>query len=101
MPVALSCLCLSPTAFAETSTGKGDASSGVVEAVTAAGDKVRLFPTGKWEYVDPKKAEEARPQVQAYEEKQAKAQGGIFGVGRKIQEGDKDYNRGSLNPKMR
>ncbi len=25
------------------------------------------------------------------------AQGGRFGIGRKVYEGDKDYNRGSLN----
>ena len=29
------------------------------------------------------------------------AQGGIFGIGRTIMPGDKDYNRGTLNPKMR
>ena len=77
----------------------------VLDAVTSDGDKVRLLPNGRWEYVDTKKAEEVRPQVQAYEEQkareQAKGQGGLFGVGRRIQEGDKDYNRGSLNPKMR
>ena len=28
-------------------------------------------------------------------------QGQLFGIGRKIQAGDKDYNRGTLNPKMR
>lgn len=76
-----------------------------LDAVTSNGDKVRLFPNGRWEYVDAKKAEEVRPQVQAYEEQkareQAKGQGGLFGVGRRIQESDKDYNRGSLNPKMR
>jgi hypothetical protein len=28
-------------------------------------------------------------------------QGGLFGVGRRICPGDPDYNRGSLNPKLR
>jgi hypothetical protein len=29
------------------------------------------------------------------------AQGGFLGLGRKVYEGDRDYNRGSLNPAKR
>jgi len=69
----------------------------VVEATTANGEKVRLLPSGRWEYVDPKKAEPQRKEREAEAEKERTAQGGWFG-GRKVYEGDKDYNRGSLNP---
>ena len=74
-----------------------------VEAVTVNGDKVRLFPNGRWEYVDAAKAAAAQQKAAAYPENQARpegGQGGLFGVGRIIVPGDKDYNRGSLNPKL-
>ena len=74
-----------------------------VEAVTVNGDKVRLFPNGRWEYVDAAKAATAQQKAAAYPENQTRpegAQGGLFGVGRIIMPGDKDYNRGSLNPKL-
>ena len=74
---------------------------GVIEATTVAGEKVRLLSSGRWEYADPKKAE---PQRKAHAEEQARernAQGGWFGLGRKVYEGDKDYNRGTLNPARR
>jgi hypothetical protein len=77
------------------------AQDGAVEATTASGEKVRLLANGRWEYADPKKAE---PQRKAYEDeldRERKAQGGWFGLGRKIYEGDKDYNRGTLNPARR
>jgi hypothetical protein len=74
-----------------------------VDATTASGDKVRLFPNGRWEYVDAKKAEAQKPVVQAYDKKHddetAAEQGGLFGIGRKIKPGDPDYNRGSLGGK--
>jgi hypothetical protein len=74
-----------------------------VEATTGAGEKVRLFPNGRWEYVDAKKAEAQKPVVQAYDKKQddekSREQGGLFGLGRKIKPGDPDYNRGSLGGK--
>ena len=74
-----------------------------LEATTGGGDKVRLFPNGRWEYVDAKKAEVQKPVVQAYEKKQdedkSREQGGLFGLGRKIKPGDPDYNRGSLGGK--
>ena len=75
-----------------------------VEAVTVNGEKVRLFPNGRWEYVDAAKALAAAQQAAAYPENQTRpegAQGGLFGIGRTVMPGDKDYNRGSLNPKMR
>jgi len=74
-----------------------------VEAVTVNGEKVRLFPNGRWEYVDATKAVAAQQTAAKYPENQTRpegAQGGLFGVGRIIMPGDKDYNRGSLNPKL-
>ena len=76
----------------------------VIEGTTAAGDKVLLHPNGRWEYVDQKKAEQARNVAQQYPENQGcppGSQGSVFGVGRCIPPGDKDYNRGSLNPNRR
>lgn len=75
-----------------------------LEATTAAGEPVRLFPNGRWEFVDVAKAEAARKAAAEYPENKTRpvdAQGGAFGVGRLIMPGDKDYNRGSLNPKTR
>jgi hypothetical protein len=75
-----------------------------LEAVTVDGEKVRLFPNGRWEYVDAAKAVAAQQAAAKYPENQTRpegAQGGLFGVGRTIMPGDKDYNRGSLNPKLR
>ena len=75
-----------------------------LEATTADGQKVRLFANGRWEYVDATKAAEAQKIAAEYPENQARpaaAQGGLFGVGRVLMPGDKDYNRGSLNPKSR
>ena len=77
-----------------------------IDATTAAGDKVRLLPDGRWEYVDPKKqAEMPKPAPAAAAQPatapSAPTQGGLFGVGRTIQPGDPDYNRGSLNPRGR
>ena len=75
-----------------------------VEATTAAGEKVRLYPNGRWEFVDAKKAAQAQQVAAQYPENKTRpmeAQGGLFGVGRTVMPGDKDYNRGTLNPKMR
>jgi len=75
-----------------------------LEAVTVNGEKVRLFPNGRWEFVDPAKAAAAQKMAGEYPENKTRpieAQGGLFGgFGRVIMPGDKDYNRGSLNPKM-
>jgi len=76
----------------------------VIEAVTAAGDRVVLHPNGRWEYVDPVKAAQAAKTADIFPENQARpveAQGGLFGIGRTVMPGDKEYNRGSLNPKLR
>ena len=75
-----------------------------VEAVTVNGENVRLFPNGRWEYVDAAKALAAQQAAAKYPENQTRpegSQGALFGVGRTVLPGDKDYNRGSLNPKLR
>lgn len=75
-----------------------------VEATTVDGQKVRLFPNGRWEFADAAKAALAQKIAAEYPENRTRpveAQGGLFGVGRTIMPGDKDYNRGSLNPKLR
>lgn len=75
-----------------------------VDAVTAQGDAVRLYPNGRWEFVDAAKAAKAKALAAAYPEnniRPAEAQGGSFGIGRTIMPGDKDYNRGSLSGKGR
>lgn len=76
-----------------------------LEAQTADGQKVRLFPNGRWEYVDAAKATAAQQVAAQYPENKTRpldSQGGVFGsVGRVIMPGDKDYNRGSMNPKLR
>ena len=77
------------------------AADSVIEATTASGEKVRLLPNGRWEYADQKKAEVQREVRRVEDEREAGAQGGFLGLGRKIYPGDKDYNRGSLNPKTR
>ena len=75
------------------------------EAVTVNGEKVRLFPNGRWEFVDSAKASEAQLLAAQYPENKTRpieAQGGLFmGFGRTIMPGDKDYNRGSLTTKPR
>lgn len=75
-----------------------------LDATTVDGQTVRLFPNGRWAYADAAKAAEAAKIAAEYPENQTRpmtAQGGAFGVGRVIMPGDKDYNRGSLNPKFR
>ncbi len=72
-----------------------------MEATTAQGERVRLYPNGRWEYIDAKKAEAQRPVVDAYEKEKSLEQGGLLGVGRKVRPGDPDYNRGSLSGKSR
>jgi hypothetical protein len=60
------------------------------------GEKVRLLPNGRWEYVDPVKAAPQKKAREAEAERDRNSQGGLFGIGRTIPPGDKDYNRGSL-----
>lgn len=75
-----------------------------LEAMTVNGEKMRLFPNGRWEFADSAKAAAAQQLAAEYPENKPRpleAQGGLFGnFGRIIMPGDKDYNRGSLNPKM-
>ena len=79
------------------------AEGAVIDATTAGGDKVRLLPNGRWEFVDAARQADARKLADTYPENHLRpegAQGGWFG-GRYLMPGDKDYNRGTLNPKMR
>jgi hypothetical protein len=74
-----------------------------LQAVTASGETVLLFPSGHWEFADTDKAAAARKSAAQYPENRTRpidAQGGWFG-GRVIMPGDPDYNRGSLGPKGR
>lgn len=71
-----------------------------VEATTSTGEKVRLFANGRWEYANEAKAVVQRQALEVDSARERAAQGGLLG-GRRIYEGDKDYNRGTLNPKMR
>lgn len=78
--------------------------AGELEATTIDGHKVLLHPNGRWKYVDEAKAVEAKKVADRYPENATRpieAQGGVLGIGRTIMPGDKDYNRGTLNPKMR
>jgi hypothetical protein len=73
-----------------------------IEATTASGEKVRLLPDGRWEYVDAaKRAEAQKTQAQPAAQNAQQScppgwQGGLFGIGRCIPPGDPQYNRGSL-----
>ncbi|MGH8618503.1 MAG: hypothetical protein ACREUW_12505 [Burkholderiales bacterium] len=71
-----------------------------VEATTAKGEKVRLYPNGRWEYVSTEKQATAAKVAEQYPENKTRpmeAQGCLLGIGRCLMPGDKDYNRGSLN----
>jgi len=65
-----------------------------VEATMADGRKVTLLPDGRWEFKDRQLATQAK-EVQDAQKK------GTLGFGRYVPPGDPDYNRGSLNPKLR
>ncbi len=70
-----------------------------IEAITAKGEKVMLYPTGKWEFVDVAKAAEAKKVAEQFPENKVRpvdAQGGWLPGTRTLMPGDKDYNRGSL-----
>ena len=89
--------------------GTAHAQTSAIEATTVSGEKVRLMPDGRWEWVEQKKAAVQRQQRQQEDvQRQAELKrergaqgGGLLGLGRTLHEGDKDYNRGSLNPKLR
>ena len=75
-----------------------------IKATTADGDPVVLHPNGRWEFVDTKKAAEAKEVARQFPENQGcppGTQGGLLGLGRCIPIGDKDYNRGSMSGKGR
>lgn len=75
-----------------------------IHATTANGDAVVLHPNGRWEFIDTKKAAEAKEVAKQFPENQGcppGTQGGLLGIGRCIPIGDKDYNRGSLGGKGR
>ena len=75
----------------------------VIEATTAAGDRVELMPDGRWRFVDAAKQAEAKKVADSYPQNHLRpegAQGGWFGT-RTLPPCYKDYNRGTLNPKMR
>lgn len=75
-----------------------------IEATTATGERVLLDPNGRWEYVDVQKAAAAKKIAGQHPENQGcppGSQGGLFGFGRCVMPGDKDYNRGTLNPAKR
>ena len=92
-------------ALAATVTVAAELDRTPVDATTVDGQKVRLFPNGRWEYVDAVKAAEAQKVAAEFPENKTRpieAQGMLIGgVGRLVMPGDKDYNRGSMNPKMR
>ncbi|MBS1160675.1 MAG: hypothetical protein H6R15_3094 [Proteobacteria bacterium] len=96
-------LCVLVLGWAAGAAGAAELDRTPLEAVTASGDKVRLFPNGRWEFADAAKAAAAQQAAAHYPENKTRpleAQGGLFGgIGRSIMPGDKDYNRGSLNPK--
>ena len=89
--------------------GTAHAKTSAIEATPVSGEKVRLMPDGRWEWVEQKKAavqqqqrqqEDVQRQAELKRERGAQG-GGLLGLGRTLHEGDKDYNRGSLNPKLR
>ena len=97
MMTTLACLLVSQVALAES-----DATD--ISAVTDKGEKVILHPNGRWEFIDIKKAAEAKEVAKQFPENQGcppGTQGGLFGLGRCIPIGDKDYNRGSMSGKGR
>jgi len=74
------------------------------KATTVDGDQVLLHPNGRWEFIDVKKASEAKEVAKQFPENQGcppGTQGGLLGLGRCIPIGDKDYNRGSMSGKGR
>jgi len=82
-----------------------------VEATTAGGQKVILHPGGRWDFAGGPQpaatATESKPAQPATATQSASQgcppgwQGGLFGIGHCIPPGDKDYNRGTMNPSKR
>jgi hypothetical protein len=79
-----------------------------IETTTPAGDRILLYPDGRWEYADPaKRAASPKPAPPAAATPVAAgacppgSQGHLFGIGGCVVPGDRDYNRGSLSGKGR
>ena len=98
-----------------------------IETTTPAGDRILLYPDGRWEYADPaKRAATPKPPPPAAAAPAAAtpqsasatptaagatpvaagacppdSQGHLFWLGRCVLPSDKDYNRGSLSGKGR
>ena len=100
-----------------------------IETTTPGGDRILLYPDGRWEYADPaKRAATPKPPPPAAATPQSAGaapaatgatpvaanttptgtgacppdtQGHLFWLGRCVPPGDKDYNRGSLSGKGR
>ena len=106
-------LALLVLAVTSTAAGMACAQGAPIEATTAAGEKVRLLHDGRWEWIDGQKAAVQRSErvVESKRQEEFRAAemsrersaqgGGVLGLGRTLYPGDRDYNRGSLNPKMR
>jgi hypothetical protein len=88
------------------------------EVTTPAGDRILLYPDGRWEYADPtKRAAQPQPATPAGATAAPAtpaaaipvsagacppdSQGHLFWIGRCVPPGDRDYNRGSLSGKGR
>jgi hypothetical protein len=88
------------------------------EVTTPAGDRILLYPDGRWEYADPtKRAAQPQPATPAAATAAPAtpaattpvsagacppdSQGHLFWIGRCVPPGDRDYNRGSLSGKGR
>lgn len=97
-------LCCAAMLFSTGTHAADELSRAPIDAISVDGDRVRLYPNGRWEYADHVKAAKASEQAAQYPENKTRpteAQGGLFGVGRTIMPGDKDYNRGSMSGKGR
>ena len=99
---ALSAACAQTPAPIETTT------PAPIETTTPTGDRILLYPDGRWEYADPaKRAASPKPAPPAAATPVAAgacppgSQGHLFGIGGCIVPGDRDYNRGSLSGKGR
>lgn len=85
-------------------TAHADTAPKDILAVTPQGDEVLLHPNGRWEFINSKKAIDAKEIAQQFPENQgcpSNTQGGFLGLGRCVSVGDKDYNRGSMSGKGR
>ena len=88
------------------------------EVTSPAGDRILLYPDGRWEYADPtKRAAQPQPATPAAATAAPAtpaattpvsagacppdSQGHLFWIGRCVPPGDRDYNRGSLSGKGR